>query len=274
MSREPRKKWLWKVLNKIQNFRTPPYTPRYFWTRNKLVKDLLKDISLDPKSWQSKIAHPHYQWFCERIPEYSWVASKFAEISSGKRALDIGCVMNVESHLRLLLEKFEEVHFLNLVSEPLAMHGRISFHSQDLRTCDLKPQSFDLITSISTLEHIGGENSYNNFSINGTAELKLDKKSADWNKGLECCLKLLAPKGLLLVSLPFGIGDWVDGAYSLGKEDLSFIRQLARDYQKNLEMIFMARNEKGWIRYNESEFVQFHLEKGLGSNRVVLLEFK
>lgn len=273
MKKIPRKKWLWKLLNLIRNDRCLSYSPHYFWTREENILHLAEEIGKDLNSWKVKIKVPRYAYFCERIPEYSWVTSRITALPKGGMALDVGCVMNTEIMLDILLQKYQEMHFLNLVSEPLARHGRISYHSQDIRKCTLLPHSYDLITSISTLEHVGGDNSYNEFSPNGTAEITKAVMQPDWEKGLKSCLNLLAPTGTMLVSLPFDRGQWKEGAYQLSYNDLTKIDQICAEAGKEVKVMLMGNSPQGWIEFQDRiEFDRYSFSNAPGANRVLLIE--
>lgn len=245
-------KW-WDMQNSIGNYSVQPYSPRYWWTRQELVAKLCEATLSNPDSWKDLIYKSHFHFYDERLVEYSWAMKQIAWLRNRDRFLDVGCVMNTPYTLSKLMGQFADIHFLNLVSEPLAMQGRISFHSQDIRFCDLPHSSFNCITCISTLEHVGGDNQYNDFSANGSAEITLDSSLENqqglWKTAFTALLKLIKPDGLLLVTMPCGSekqGVWQKGEYRLGIEELAEFHTLATQLNREVKLTLMKKSVRGW----------------------------
>ncbi|MDJ1185083.1 class I SAM-dependent methyltransferase [Roseofilum casamattae] len=241
--------WDWQ--NQRNKYSVLPYSPRYWWTRQELVAQLCESTLSNPADWTNLIYQPHFQYYDERLVEYSWAMKQIAKLGKSDRFLDVGCVMNTPYTIGKLIEQFADIHFLNLVSEPLAMQGRISFHSQDIRSCDLPHRSFDCITCISTLEHVGGDNQYNDFSGNGSAEMSANSESGQglWKPAFTALLQLIKPDGLLLVSMPCGYekgGVWQKGEYRLGTEELEDFKTLAAQFNREIQLTLMKKTAKGW----------------------------
>ncbi|HEY9810712.1 MAG TPA: class I SAM-dependent methyltransferase [Halomicronema sp.] len=265
----------WGFQNKIKNYQVKPFSARYWWTRQQLVAEICENTFADPEEWDIWIKQPRFQFYDERIVEYSWAMLKICQLGKKNRFLDVGCVMNTSYCLEKLLQQFSDIHFLNLVSEPLASQGRISFHCQDIRYCDLPKNSFDCITCISTLEHVGGDNSYNNFSLNGTAEIKQINQSLEggWQKAFISLMELLVPDGLLLVSMPWGGGVWKNGEYQIGKQDLEDFHKIASCYNRKIVITFIEKDENGWHFCSELQDTPRVSElPAAGANAVVLIE--
>ncbi len=275
-------KW-WDLQNQIGKYSVQPYSPRYWWTRQELVSQLCESTLLNPDNWHNFIYQPHFQFYDERLVEYSWAMKQITRLGKSDRFLDVGCVMNTPYTLRKLINQFTDIHFLNLVSEPLAMQGRISFHSQDIRSCDLPHGSFDCITCISTLEHVGGDNQYNDFSENGSAELTLDSSLENqqglWKPAFTALLKLIKPGGLLLVTMPCGSeqqGVWQKGEYRLGIEELEQFQILAAQFNREVKLTLMKKTIMGW---KEASVGEMNIDRdrqeplrSFGADVVVLVE--
>lgn len=269
-----RYKW-WNFLNSSRNYQVEPFSVRYWWTRQKLVTEICEETLKAPEKWPTYLQQVRFKFYDERIAEYSWVMLRLSQLGSKPRFLDVGCVMNTEYCLEKLLKQFSDIHFLNLVSEPLALHGRISYHSQDIRLCNLPKTSFDCITCISTLEHVGGDNSYNNFSINGSAEFETSEKysTSCWQHGFITLMELLAPQGLLLVSMPYGDGAWKNGEYQLGNKDIQEFYEIAERYNRKIMITILQKGNNGW--YEKSDLLTPIAVDGLrpaGANAVALIE--
>lgn len=267
-------KW-WNFLNWYQKYQVKPFSARYWWTRQKIVGEICERTLAASEYWDAYIHQPHLRFYDERIVEYSWAINKISKLEQKTRFLDIGCVMNTKYCLEKLLKQFTDIHFLNLVSEPLAMHGRISFHTQDIRECDLPKHSFDCITCISTLEHVGGDNSYNDFSINGTSEIEAPNQYREpcWQEGFISLMELLAPDGLLLVSMPYGGGLWKNGEYKLGEQDIEDFHEIASRYKRKVITTIMQKDKNGWHKINDSKHINATTNlQPAGANMVTLVE--
>ena len=264
----------WNFLNWYRQYEVEPYSSRYWWTRQQLVAEICDRTQADPEQWHTYIRQSRFRFYDERIVEYSWAASRIFQLGSKNRFLDVGCVMNTGYFLEKLLKQFSDIHFLNLVSEPLALQGRISFHSQDIRQCNLPKHFFDCITCISTLEHVGGDNSYNNFSLNGSAEIEVAKSDsgACWQEAFTSLMELLKPEGLLLVSMPYGGGIWKNGEYRLGEQDIQEFYQIASRYNRKILITIMQKDENGWTQIHESQSVVAAKLPPAGANAVALVE--
>jgi len=275
-------KW-WEIQNSIGKYSVQPYSPRYWWTRQELMSQLCTETLSNSASWNDLIYQPHFQFYDERLVEYSWAMKQMARLGNSDRFLDVGCVMNTPYTLGKLMDRFSDIHFLNLVSEPLAMQGRISFHSQDIRSCDLPHNSFDCITCISTLEHVGGDNKYNDFSANGSAEIALERDIKNqqglWKPAFTALLKLIKPGGLLLVTMPCGSekqGVWKKGEYRLGIEELSEFHTLAAQFNQEVKLTLMKKSAMGW---QETSVEEINMDRdrqeqlrSFGADVVVLVE--
>jgi len=265
----------WGLLNRFTAYEVEPFSIRYWWTRQELVAEVCENVLKSPEKWLFFLQQPRFKFYDERICEYSWVILSLSKLGSKQRFLDVGCVMNTSYCLEKLLQQFSDVHFLNLVSEPLALHGRISFHSQDIRESDLPKQSFDCITCISTLEHVGADNSYNDFSLNGSAEIKASQSNAEacWQEAFISLMELLSPQGLLLVSMPYGEGLWKNGEYRLGSNDIQEFYEIAARYGRKIMITILHKDSQGWFsQFDESTPVWPHGLKPAGANAVALIE--
>ncbi len=275
-------KW-WDLQNQVGKYSVQPYSPRYWWTRQKLVTQICESTLSSPADWKNFIYQPHFRFYDERLVEYSWAMKQISQLGKSYRFLDVGCVMNTSYTLRKLFNQFSDIHFLNLVSEPLAMQGRVSFHSQDIRSCDLLASSFDCITCISTLEHVGGDNQYNDFSVNGSAENNQGNNTGSeqglWKPAFTGLLQLLKPGGLLLVTMPCGyekMGVWKNGEYRLGIDELEQFQFLASKFNHDVKLLLLKKGLMGWEQTSVEEIntdrdCQEQL-RSFGADVVVLVE--
>lgn len=135
----------------------------------------------------------------ERIVEYPWIISCLPK--KPLRLLDAGSALNFSKILEHKVLSNKKITIVNLNPEPRCYWKKeISYLFDDIRNLPLKDNSFDVITCISTLEHIGMDN---------TAVYTKDKKYKENNSesylGAIIELKrLLKQGGELLVTVPFG----------------------------------------------------------------------
>jgi SAM-dependent methyltransferase len=124
----------------------------------------------------------------ERIVEYPAV---FRLLRPTGRVLDVGCV---SSRLPLQLASLGyEVHGVDLRDYPLS-HPAFTFHKLDLLRGPLpfSPDSFDIVTAISSIEHFG---------LGGYGEG--DDPMGD-RRAMDALRGVLKPSGQLILTCPFG----------------------------------------------------------------------
>jgi hypothetical protein len=261
----------WQLLNAASGYKVAPFNARYWWTRARLVTEVCDQVLASPTAWETVIRQPRFRHYDERVVEYSWAMSRIAAVGCAERYLDVGCVLNTEYCLRKLTSQFKDIHFLNLVSEPLALHGRISYHCEDVRASNLRPGWFDVVTCLSTIEHVGGDNSYNR-SPNGTAELAHGSGRQAWKPAFQSLLGLVKSNGLLLVSMPFGEGNWRDGYYEFGPADVAEIHEMALVIARQVRTRVYGKDDGGWRYLSEGNAVPpANLPSTAAGSRAVLL---
>jgi hypothetical protein len=129
------------------------------------------------------------QWFVnERIIEEVFVHSHVPLDAAGKRLLEFGCT---RSNLALQLASAGyEVVGVDLRQYPFA-HPHFTFYQQNITDFD-DEDGFDIITSISTIEHVG---------LGAYGE---DRDTSELEKTATKLQSLLKPGGKLIATVPFG----------------------------------------------------------------------
>jgi SAM-dependent methyltransferase len=126
-------------------------------------------------------------WLNERMVEVPVAAAAVAAVPIGARILEVG---NVLSHYgyggHAVVDKYERAQ------------GVSNVDALDLRTSE----RYDLIVSVSTIEHIGWD------------ERPADSARAE--RAVEHLTRLLNPAGVLLVTLPIGYNSALDAAVRSG----------------------------------------------------------
>ncbi len=128
----------------------------------------------------------------DRYIEYPFVLSNLPEtdLINSKRVLDVGCS---GSMFPLILKALRyDVMGIDIRSYP--MRDRIAFLQQDITQCHLADNLFDVVTAVSTIEHIGLKGRY------GVSA----KRRIEGRKAIKEIHRVLKPGGLFLMTVPFG----------------------------------------------------------------------
>ena len=134
----------------------------------------------------------------ERIVEFPWVVAHLP--AEPVRCLDAGSTLNHDFILDRPVFSNKDLTIMTLVPESEAFWDRkISYLWGDLRTSPFATDWFDVVTCISTLEHVGMDNSI--YTDNPTYQKK------DFQSHLEVIKefkRILKPSGKLYLTVPYG----------------------------------------------------------------------
>ena len=145
----------------------------------------------------------------ERVVELPWV---LAQGLTGV-ALDAGSALNHDYLLQRILRKVDELHIATLAPEPLSFVERgVSYVFTDLRDLPYRDGIFDVVVSVSTLEHVGMDN-----TVYGVNEPRADDPVMETARAAHELRRVLRDEGVLLVTLPYG-----------APEDHGWFRQFGR----------------------------------------------
>ena len=137
--------------------------------------------------------------FDERVVEVPWVLARLAGL--GPRTLDAGSSLNHDRLLEhpVLLER--QIHILTLAPEPpVRPRANVSHVYGDLRTMPYRDGWFDAVVCVSTLDHVGLDNT----RVYGAAPRFAESRPGDWKAAVAEFRRVLAPGGTLLLTVPFG----------------------------------------------------------------------
>jgi SAM-dependent methyltransferase len=177
--------------------------------------------------------------FDERVIEYPWVLS---HLPAGGRVLDAGSTLNHAHVLDAFLPRLEALHILTLTPEAVAFPERsVSYVYGDMRDIPYRDGFFDAIVAISSVEHVGMDN-----SRYGVRQPRADEPDRALRDAVEELLRVLRPTGTLLMTVPYG-----------RSEDHGWFRQFGRDDAGRLTALFAPRRvhvdvygygARGWQR--------------------------
>jgi SAM-dependent methyltransferase len=158
----------------------------------------------------------------ERCVEYPWLRAQ----QPSRRTLDAGSTLNHDHILDRLQPLLAELHITTLVPESDAFTERgISYIYADLRRLPLRDRYYDTIISVSTLEHVGMDN-----SLYGAERGRAHDSSSELHAAVTELKRVLAPGGTMLVTLPYGV-----------REDHGWFRQFDRADTDELIDMFQPR---------------------------------
>jgi SAM-dependent methyltransferase len=191
-------------------------------------------------------------WECrERVLEYPWLYRCLNALPDKARVLDIG---SAESPLVFELASMGyKVVGLDLRDYPLT-HPNLGFVIGNIFWLPFLSESFDFISAISTIEHLGiptwGIPSYSTSDADGINEINR-------------CLK---PGGLLFLTVPFGIKTitW-QRIY-----DYETLQKLIPQYDVIISKYYKRIEKKYWIEAEKEELEEVASTLELGVNGVAI----
>lgn len=174
---------------------SPPWKPGYEIQRDHSIRCAINDPGFDPLNLP-----PRHGWrLDDRLVEYPWFLNRLPGGSG--RLLDAGSTLNhpvVLDHPKLREKSFV---ITTLAPEGIAAWQRgISYIYEDFRDSCLRDDYFDWVSCLSTLEHVGMDNTKFYTSDNS-------KRETDATSHLEFVDELrrvLKPGGTLFLSVPYG----------------------------------------------------------------------
>ena len=140
----------------------------------------------------------------ERVVEYPWLFERMAALAPEGPVLDAGSVLNYERVLRAWHE--EQLPAVSIVTLAYEGHAfpsdRVRYEFADLRELPYRSGWFSLVLSLSTLEHVGLDN-----TIYGSAAGAAPRSDPGTEAGraLDEIARVTRSGGRLLVSVPYGI---------------------------------------------------------------------
>lgn len=177
-----------------------PWSPGYKQYRYNLLKEIPTDRALlDVFARGDSLPQAYGIGIDERIVEYPWLLSRMS--SDGGLVLDGGSVLNYPFLLDAPQLAGKQLVILTLAPEStMAKRQNVSYMFGDLRETLFRDGAFDLIVSVSTLEHIGMDNAKLYTQDDQHNESQLD----DYLKVIKEFHRILKPGGRFLMTVPFG----------------------------------------------------------------------
>jgi SAM-dependent methyltransferase len=177
-----------------------PWRFGYGVYRNKYLGDIIYDASKLEIFLKLLPLPPGYGFRLDaRMVEIPWALARVAEQTG--RLLDAGSSLNHEVVLGAPPLAGKRITIVTLAPES-ECHWRkgISYVFDDLRNLEFRDGYFDIITCISTIEHVGMDNTmYTEPSDRNQAE-----NTRDFILAIKEMRRVLKPNGVLYITFPFG----------------------------------------------------------------------
>jgi Methyltransferase domain len=230
----------------------PPPWDEAYWPRHvELVSSLLDSPDTLALFEQGAPLPPGYGvGFDERVVEYPWLLSR---LPSGK-VLDAGSTLNHPHVLDRFLPRVEALHVVTLAPEDVTVPA-VSYAYADLRHLPYDDCAFDAVVSLSTLEHVGMDQ-----SLYGAHALRAEDPAAELKRALA---ELRRVGRRVFATVPYG-----------AEENGGWFRQLGRTEVESLggEVEVYRYSADGWQRSSleeaaEARYHDHHADKATPPDR-------
>ena len=211
-----------------------PWKEGYEEYKRKVLRHILNDQKLVDRFLHGRDLPQHYGFrMDERIIEYPWVLSRLGFASC--LLLDAGSALNYQYLLDLPVLRNRSVVIYNLSAEGVVGRSNVSYIYGDLRHTILKSECFDEIVCISTLEHVGMNNTFFYTKDPRFNEFNQD----DYYDVIREFKRLLKPGGKLFITVPYG-----------RYENLGWLQQFAnRMVKKVLDVVGGSESNVAYYKY-------------------------
>ena len=176
-----------------------PWKEGYEEYKQIVLRDVLNDRNSLDRFLHNRDLPPRYGFrIDERVIEYPWVLSRLG--FANYLLLDAGSALNHQYIFDLPMLMGHSIVVYNLSQENTVRRSNVSYIYGDLRQTILKSECFDEIVCISTLEHVGMNNTYHYTNDPRYDEFRPD----DYQGVIREFKRLLKPSGRLFITVPYG----------------------------------------------------------------------
>lgn len=236
-----------------------PWTPGYYTAKRRRIESAIEDGLLKPAA---PLPKGYGFRMDERVIEYPWVYARLP--GDPGLMLDAGAALNHGFLVSRPPVNKARLSICTLAPEKQCYWRRaISYVFGDLRSCAFRSAIFDTIVSISTIEHIGLDNTML-YTTDGT---KREDDAEGFRAAVREFRRVIRPGGVCFITVPYGKAcnrGWFQVF------DATMIRAVLDDFQPaHTEVEYFAYSPDGWHASDPSAladatFFDIHQEKHFG----------
>jgi SAM-dependent methyltransferase len=195
-----------------------PFTGDYAGAHRAFLETILDDPELLARfASRKRLPRDFGLGLDERVVEYPWLLARDLR----GPMLDAGSTLNHAQLLDRILPVVESLHIVTLAPEPESfIESGVSYVFADLRQLPFRNELYETVVSLSTLEHVGMDNS----RYGGSTERAADPAEAT-ARAVRELRRVLAPGGRLLVTVPYGQREDHGWFRQLDAEDVDVLLQ-------------------------------------------------
>jgi SAM-dependent methyltransferase len=214
-----------------------PWTEEYLAAHTEFLEDMLDSPEIGARFAASRrLPRDYGVGLDERVVEYPWLFSREPK----GRVLDAGSTLNHAHILDRVLDQLDALHVVTLAPEERAFVDRgVSYLFADLRELPIREGYYDTVVSLSTLEHVGMDNSQY-----GGPATRADDPRSETMAAVRELRRVLRPGGRLLASVPYGQGRDHRSFRQFDCEEVRLLFDALED--PDPEITVYAYSQHGW----------------------------
>ena len=187
-----------------------------------------------------------YGWrLDERIIEYPWIFSRLS--SDSERILDVGSILNYRYILDNPRLSKKALVIYGLTKEQVIIRKNLFYLYGDIRKAALKGQTFNKVICISTLEHVGMDNSF----LYSSDQSLRESSPSSYQQAVSELNRILQPGGKLFLSVPYGRFQNLHWQQQFNKEMVSNIISVFEPSDSKIN--YYKYSQSGWQIAEEEE---------------------
>jgi SAM-dependent methyltransferase len=226
----------------------PPWSVGYYSRKKSLIQNGIDEMAVQlgrplPDSFGVAVD--------ERVVEYPWLFDRLNRVDGPLgRILDAGSTLNHDFILDRAPLRKADLTIMTLAPEKRCYWSKgYSYVFGDFRQTKFKDAAFDTIISISTLEHVGLDN-----TLLYTDDLeKAETNEKGFVDAVREFRRILAPGGRCLITVPYGKHANFDWFQVFNKAMIQLL--IATFEPSSFDLEFFSYDKAGWRRASEMEVV-------------------
>lgn len=238
-----------------------PWGPGYYTAKRQAIVSAIDNGALK----QGAVLPAGYGFrIDERVIEYPWVYARLPKDPG--MMLDAGSALNHDFLLPRVPVCNAKLTICTLAPEKRCYwHRGISYMFDDLRASVFRSETFDTIVSISTIEHIGLDNTLL-YTDDGS---KRERDSAGFRAAVREFRRIIRPGGVCFITVPYGKAS-SRGWFQVFDADM--VQMILDDFKpSHHEVDYFGYSQEGWHAASPSElleatFFDIHQDKEFGAD--------